>query len=115
MSQDIKNEISVPTAVSELSSYLSVGDHLLVASFFGAENIVDIKDIIAVLVVEAIVLDALARLGQYSAGIARRLVLEGGVADAIGGWEMDSESLQGLQSRQVSTRVIAIAGEEALR
>lgn len=70
----------------------------------GAEDVVDVEDVIAVLVVVAIVLDPLARLGQNTARVARRLVFESGVADAIGGGEVHSERLEGLSS-QVSIQV----------
>ncbi len=71
---------------------------VLVAGFFGAENVVDIENVIAVLVVVAIVLEALARLGQHTARIARGLVFETRVADAVGGGEVDGERLEGLSS-----------------
>lgn len=59
--------------------------NLLVASFFRTQNIIHIKDIVAVLVVVAVVLDALTRLCEDATRVARRLVLEFGVANAISG------------------------------
>lgn len=69
--------------------------------FFRAENVVYVEDVIAVLVVEAVVLEALAWLGEHSPWVARRLVFEMGVADAVGRRQVDSESLQGLDVMQL--------------
>ena len=67
---------------------------VLVIRFFGAENIVYIEDVVAVFVVVAIVLHALARFGEDSSWVSRRLVLEGGVAYSVGGWKVCCESLE---------------------
>jgi hypothetical protein len=66
-----------------------------VTGFLRAKDIVDVENVVAVLVVVAIVLDALARLGQDSARVSRRLVFEARIADAIGGGEVDGQSLEG--------------------
>jgi hypothetical protein len=68
----------------------------LVASFLGAQNVIHVEDIIAVLVVIAIVFGALAGLCQDSARVPRRLVLEARVADAICGRQMGRQSLERL-------------------
>ena len=53
--------------------------------FFAAKNVVDVKDIVAVLVVVPIVFHSLAGFGQDSPRVPRGLVVEPGVANAIGG------------------------------
>jgi len=68
-------------------------DAILVPGLLGPQNVVDVENVIAVFVIVAIVLQALAGLGQHAAGVARRLVLEAGVADAVGGGEVDGERL----------------------
>ena len=68
----------------------------LVAIVLIPENIVDIEDIIAVLIVISIVLDTLARLRQYSSRISGRLVFELRVAYPVSGGEMSRESLKRL-------------------
>lgn len=55
------------------------------AGLFRSKNVVDVEDIVTVFVVIAIVLGALAGLGQDSARIARRLIFEARVTDAISG------------------------------
>lgn len=75
------------------------------AGFLRAQNIVDVENIVAVLVVVAIVLDPLARLSQNSARVSRRLVFEAGIADAIGGGEVNRQSLEGLRKWIRSTRL----------
>ena len=56
---------------------------VLVVRLLRAQNVIDVQDVVAVLVIVTIILDALARLREYSSWISRRLVLESGVADAV--------------------------------
>jgi hypothetical protein len=67
-----------------------------VAGFFAAEDIVDVEDIIAVLIVISIVFNSLAGFGQYSSGVPRRLVVEPRVANAIGCGEVGGKRLKRL-------------------
>ena len=53
---------------------------------FVPKNIINVKDVIAVLVIIAIILDTLAGLGKNSSGIARRLVFECGITNSVGQW-----------------------------
>lgn len=69
---------------------------VLVARFLRPQNIVDIEDVITVLVVVAIILDTLARLGENSARISRRLVLEVGVTNAVRRRQVGRQCLQRL-------------------
>ena len=69
--------------------------------FFRAENVVHVENVVAVLVVETVVFETLARLREHSPWVARRLVFEMGVADAVGRRQVDSESLQGLDVTQL--------------
>lgn len=81
---------------------------ILVPGLFRAEDVIDVENVVAVLVVIAIVLDPLARLGQHTAGIARRLVLESGIADAVSGGEVHGEGLERLSSQSK----VSIGGDE---
>lgn len=67
------------------------------ACFLRAKDIIHVEDIITILVVIAIILDALAGLGQDSAGITRRFVLEARVANAVSRREMYGQGLQRLE------------------
>lgn len=51
--------------------------------FLATKNIVDVENVIAVLVVIAIVLDTFTWFGQYTPGVPRRLIVEGGIAYSI--------------------------------
>lgn len=69
LAQHIENEVSIPAEIgceSEGATSLREGfsncNDALVASFLGAQNVIHVEDIIAVLVVVAIVLGALAGL-----------------------------------------------------
>lgn len=53
---------------------------------FVPQNIVNVKNVIAILVIIAIILDTLAGLGKNSSRIARRLVFECGITDSVGQW-----------------------------
>jgi hypothetical protein len=52
--------------VSFDSDYTRERIGVLVTCFFAAEDIVDVKDIIAILIIIPVVLHTFARLGQYS-------------------------------------------------
>jgi len=52
-------------------------------SLLGPENVINIKYIITILVVESIILHTLARFCEDSAGISRGFVLEARIANAI--------------------------------
>jgi hypothetical protein len=52
--------------VSLDSDYTTERMGVLVTGFLAAEDIVDVKDIIAILIIISVVLDTFARLGQYS-------------------------------------------------
>lgn len=80
------------------------------ASFFRTQDIVHIKDIVAVLIVVAVVLDALTRLCEDATGVARRLVLEFGVANAVGGRQMRGQRLERLKVKPLAH---SIKGAEA--
>lgn len=62
------------------------------------KDVVDVENVIAVLVVVAIVLDTFTRLGQDSTGIARRFVFEAWVANAVCSRQMNGQSLKGLRN-----------------
>lgn len=73
-------------------------------SLLRAENIIDIEDVVAVLVIVAIILHTLARLGQDTTGIPYCRVLEARVADLIGSGEVLCEGLERL------SRVYPVSG-----
>src|SRR6185437_15022363 len=62
------------------------------------KDVVDIENIVAIFIVEAVIFDALAGLCKNSAGVPRGFVLEAGVADSVRGREVNSQSLEGLGS-----------------
>ncbi len=70
---------------------------ILVPGFLGTQNVVDIKDVIAVLIVVPIILDTLAGFRQNTTRIPRRFVFEARIADPIRGGQVDCECLEGLQ------------------
>jgi hypothetical protein len=76
--------------------------NILMTSFFGAKDIVDIEDIITVLIIEPIVLHAFTRFRKYSARVSRRLVFEARIAYSIRRRQMSCQSLKRLQASQVS-------------
>lgn len=65
-------------------------------SLFGPQNVVDVEDIIAVLIVVAIILHTLAWLREDAARVPRRLILESWVADAVCSREVNRKGLEGL-------------------
>ena len=48
------------------------------------QPIVDVENVIIILVVIPIIVLRLARFGQHTPGVVRRLVSEGRIADAVG-------------------------------
>lgn len=73
--------------------------------FFRAQNVVDIENVVTVLVVETIILQALAWLRENSPWITGRFVFEMWIADAVGGREMDGQCLQRLNKNQLAPNV----------
>lgn len=65
--------------------------------FLAPKDVVDVEDIIAVLVIIPIVFATLAGFGQNTSWVPRRLVVETGIADAIGGREVGGKRLKGLE------------------
>lgn len=61
------------------------GANILVSVIFVSKNIIDIKDVVAILIIIAIILDTFAWLGKDSSGISGRLIFECGVADLVCG------------------------------
>lgn len=53
-------------------------------SFLTAKDIVDIKNIIAVIIIVPIIFDTFARFRQNPPGVPGRFVLEEGIADPVG-------------------------------
>jgi hypothetical protein len=66
-----------------------------VASFLRSENVVHVKNIVAVFVIVSVILSALAGFCKNSARVARRLIFEAWVANTISSRQLDSESLKG--------------------
>ena len=52
-------------------------------SLLGPENVINIKYIITILVIESIILHALARLREDAAGVSRGFVFETRIANSI--------------------------------
>lgn len=66
------------------------------SSFLRPKNVIHIKYIIAIFVIEPIILDTFAWFREHSARIPRGFVLEAGVAYPIGRGKMACKSLKGL-------------------
>lgn len=62
--------------------------------FLASKDIVDVKDIIAILVVIPVILDSFAGLGQYSSWVSRRLIVEARVAYPVRGREVGCQRLK---------------------
>jgi hypothetical protein len=67
-------------------------------SLLRPENVIHIKYIITVLIIESIILDTLARFREDSSRVSRGFVFEAGIADTICGGKMTRERLEGLES-----------------
>lgn len=63
------------------------------ASFLAAEDVVHVKDVVAIFIVITIVFDALARFRQYAPRIPRRFIFECGVAYPISRRKVGCQSL----------------------
>jgi hypothetical protein len=73
--------------------------NILVTSLLRAQDIIHVENVVAVLVVIAIILDALARLCEDSSGVPRRLVLEFGIANSVRSRQVARQGLEGLHRR----------------
>ena len=69
---------------------------------FRSQYVVDIEDVITILIVVAIVLDALARLGEDSAWVTGGLVVEAGVTQLVRRGQMAGKRLKWLGGLLVS-------------
>lgn len=65
--------------------------------FLASKDIVDVKDIIAILVVIPVILGSFAGLGQYSSWVSRRLIVEARVAYPVRGREVGCQRLKRLK------------------
>ena len=74
------------------------------SSFLGPENIIHIKYIVAVFIIESVILDTFTWFGEDSAGISRRFIFEARVAYSIRRGEMARESLERLTRGLISTK-----------
>lgn len=70
----------------------------------GPEDVVDVEDVVAVLVVEPAVLSRLARLGEHPARVERRLVVERRVHEMVRLREVRRQRAKGLFGRDISSR-----------
>lgn len=71
-------------------------EHVLVASLLGPKNIIDIENIVAILVVIAVVLAPFARLREDSSWITGGLVFEARVAYPVCRRQVNGKRLKGL-------------------
>jgi hypothetical protein len=102
LTEHVKYEIPVSYIASQLNgqSWRVTIPNILVSVVFIPENIVNIKDIVAILIIIAIILDTFTWLGEYSSGISGRFIFECGITDPVCGWQMSGQSLQRLQGSQ---------------
>ena len=66
-------------------------------SLLRPENVIHIEYIITVLIIESIILDALARFREDSSRVSGGFVFETRIADTIRGGKMTRERLEGLK------------------
>lgn len=100
LAEHVQDQIAVPWTSQRNAvkgEAKGLGMMILVARFFRSQNIIHIKDIVAVFIVVTVVLDTFARLGQYSAGISGRLVFEARVANAVCRRQMNRQRLERLR------------------
>lgn len=94
--KNVEDEISVPNqplapdSIAFENSQIVV---LLVICFFTPKNIVNIKNIIAIIIIVSVIFRAFTRLRQYPARVTGRLVFKTGVAYSVGGRKMCGKSL----------------------
>jgi len=69
-------------------------------SFLSPQPVVYIEDVVVVLIIVPFVMRRLARLCEYSPWVMRRLVLELGVAYAVGIGDVRCELTQGLYNKE---------------
>jgi hypothetical protein len=81
---------------STLTEHVEDKVPILMARLFRAKNVVDVKNVVAIRVIVAVVLEAFARLRENSARVPGRFVFEGGVTYPVRRREMRRQSLQGL-------------------
>lgn len=62
-------------------------------SFFRAEDVVDVENVVAIFIIITVVLGSFARLRQHTAGVPRGFVFEARVADAVRRRQMDGKCL----------------------
>lgn len=66
-------------------------------SLLRPENVIHIKYIVTIFVIEPIVLHSFTGLRENSSRISRRFVFEARIADAVGRWQVAGKSLQRLE------------------
>ena len=81
LAQNVQNEVAVPATVR---LWKTEKTNILVSRVFRAQNIIHIENIIALLVVIAIILHTLAGLGQNPPRVPGRFIFEAGITDSVG-------------------------------
>lgn len=71
-------------------------------SLLRPENVIHVKYIIAIFVIESIILDALTRFCEDSARVSGRFIFEARVTYAISGRQMACKSLKRLNTELIS-------------
>ena len=70
--------------------------YILVSVILIAEDIVDIQDVVAILVIEAVILEAFARFRKDPPWVPRRLIFEGRIANTVCRWQVSRQRLERL-------------------
>lgn len=86
LTQNVENEITISIFLELVNSSVGLFKYPLVAIVFIAENIVHVKNIVTVFVVETIVLDSFTGFSQDPSWIPRGFVFERRIADSVGRW-----------------------------
>ena len=91
LTKDVKNQITVLVSVILIPQY-----------------VIDIENIVTVFIVKSIVLDAFAWLCEDASWISRRLVLELGIANTVGGGKLRCQCLK--RADETTFRVCSSVG-----
>jgi hypothetical protein len=81
LAQNVQNEVAVPATVRLWKTKKA---NILVSRVFRAQNVVHVENVIALLVVIAIILHTLTGLGQNPPRVPGRFIFEAGIADSVG-------------------------------
>ena len=96
LAKNVKNKVSVTRSGEARTQYHDNG----LVSFLSPQPVVHIEDVIVVLIIVPLVMRRLARFCEDSPWVMRRLILELGIAYAVGIGDVSCQLTQGLQHKE---------------